>query len=307
MDIEQLKNFLILAKLLHFSKAAEEICLSQSSLSKQVDKLEQEFNVKFFDRTTRIVRLTPAGKEFCKYAMNIVDEVDKAKKQMREYTEMEQGSIILGSFPIISHLGLTSLIVDFHKAYPNIELKLREAESKTLLQLGKDREIDAAFIPIGNYTDDDCFFDFYPLIEDNLMLMTCKFHPLGNNHLISLSEASKEKFIFMTRNAFAHDICINACKRAGFEPKIVHESNNWDTISGLVGAGLGISLVTLQVANAISERHNTEFIRLKEKFNVTIALAIPKDVNTVRSVSAFKNFVFDWTKLAQTQRTAGLA
>lgn len=296
MDIEQLKNFLIVAKYQHFSKAAEEICLSQSSLSKQIEKLEKEFSVKFFDRTTRNVRLTPAGKEFCNYARNIISEVDRAQRQMREYMDMERGSIVLGLLPIISHLGLTSLIVAFQKAYPGIELKLREAESKTLVQWCKELEIDAAFIPLTNDIELDRLFDLYPLLEDNLILITCKFHPLANNCIISLIDASQEKFIFMPRNSIAHTICMDACIRAGFEPQIVHESSNWDTISGLVSAGMGVSLVTSSVAGSLPECHDIAHIRLKEKFNATIALIIRKDLNAVRCMRTFTNFTLDWIK-----------
>jgi LysR family transcriptional regulator, transcription activator of glutamate synthase operon len=294
MDIEQLRNFLVVAKRQHFSKAAEEICLSQSSLSKQIDRLEKEFNVKFFDRTTRNVRLTPVGKEFCTYARNIISEVDRTQRQMQEYTDMERGSIVLGSVPIISHLGLTSLIVAFQKAYPGIELRLREAESKTLVQQRQDLGIEAAFITLSPEADLNRLFDLYPLIEDELVLVTWRFHPLTNKRIISLSEASQEKYIFATRNSVAHDICSDACMKAGFDPLVVHESSYWDTISGLVSAGLGVSLVTSRVASSLSERYDIELIRLKEKINVTLALAILKDLNTVRCVRTFREFTLDW-------------
>lgn len=296
MDIEQLKNFLVTAKYEHFSKAAEEICLSQSSLSKQIEKLEDEFKVKFFDRTTRNVRLTAAGKEFCIYARNIINETEKAHRQMREYMDMERGSIVLGLLPIISHLGLSSLIVAFQKAYPGIELQLREAESKTLVQWGKALEIDAAFVPITDDAELPRLFDTYPLFEDKLILITCKFHPLANKHIISLSEAANEKFIFMPRNSIANNICTEACIKSGFKPQIVHESSYWDTISGLVSAGLGVSLVTSSVANSLPNRRDIERIRLKETFDTTIALIIRKDLSSVRCMHAFVNFTLEWVE-----------
>jgi len=146
MDIEHFRSFLALAKHQHFSNAADEIHLSQSSLSKQIEKLEKEFSVKLFNRTTRTVRLTPAGKEFLTHARNIVDEFDLTRRNMQEYSGMERGQIILGTIPIISYLGLTSLIASFQRTYPGIELKIKEAESKTLLQWRHDLKIDVAFI-----------------------------------------------------------------------------------------------------------------------------------------------------------------
>lgn len=89
---------------------------------------------------------------------------------------------------------------------------------------------------------------------------------------------------------------MDACIKSGFEPQIVHESSHWDTISGLVSAGLGVALVTSSVANSLPDRCDIEQIALREKFNATIALIIRKDLNAVRCMNTFTNFTLDWIK-----------
>lgn len=298
MNIEQLQYVVALAKHQHFSKAAEEVYLSQSSLSKQINKLEKELCVKLFDRTTRTVQLTMAGQSFLRHAKQILYEIEAAQQDIQEYTGIERGKIVLGTIPVISYFGLTSLITAFHKMYPGIELKIKEAESKTLLNLRRSREIDIAIITQKEDADFFNSFVLYPLVNDELVLVTEKFHPLSTKGgTIKLAAAADERYIFMTPNSWSYNLCSTACNTAGFEPKIVHESSYLDTTAGLISAGLGVSLLSLRVASILSERYPLELIRLENPPKITIALGIPPELRTVRCIRAFEKFALEWTSI----------
>ena len=297
MDFEQLENFLVVAKYQHFSKAAEEICLSQSSLSKQIDRLEKEFCVKFFTRTTRRVHLTAAGREFCQYARNILNERERTKQQMRKYTALEEGCIILGSSsPLTNLLNLPAFMIAFQREYPGIELQLRESGSKNLLEWSRNSAIDAAILPVMEKEVLVRKFDLYPLLTDKLVIIAGKNHPLRQKKCISLAEVAKEKFIFMDRNSFAHAICLAACQQAGFEPEVIHESGYLDTIAGLVEGGLGISLVNSRIAVDLAAYHAMEVLRLKDACDVEVALLIRKDLRHIECIKCFTAFLLNWQK-----------
>jgi LysR family hydrogen peroxide-inducible transcriptional activator len=118
MEIHQLSYVLAISKYSSFSVAAEHENISQPTLSQQIKKLEKELGVDLFIRNTHSVRLTNAGEEFIAYANRILSEMNKAQNAMLEFTHLNKGIINIGVLPIISFLGLTHMIADFHNIYP---------------------------------------------------------------------------------------------------------------------------------------------------------------------------------------------
>ncbi|WPC40245.1 LysR family transcriptional regulator [Clostridium sp. JS66] len=296
MNIDTLKYVLALAEYQSYSKAAEEMHISQSSLSKQISKLEGELGVKLFDRTTRHICLTVAGSEFLRHAAKILNDVDEAEKAMQEYCIIQRGELVIGTIPVICYFGLASLIVSFQKRYPGIKLKLKEAETKLLIQLRKNLKIDAAFVTFTDDTELNSTFELFPIITDHIVLVTPQFHPLAAYKSVDFKDIVSEKFVSMTNNSLATEIFINACKKAGFTPDIVYESDHIDMILGFVSSGLGVSLLTSQIAKKFIKGNNIKIVNLNEKINVTIALAIPKEKNLMPGIRAFKKYTLEWFK-----------
>lgn len=100
----------------------------------------------------------------------------------------------------------------------------------------------------------------------------------------------------MTNNSLATEIFINVCKKAGVTPDIVYESDHIDMILGFVSGGLGVSLLTSQIAKKFIKGNNIKIVNLNEKINVTIALAIPKEKNSAPGIRAFKKYTLEWFK-----------
>ena len=131
MEIHQLQYAVAVAKYKSFTQAANAINISQPSLSLQINKLEEELGIKIFERTTRTVRLTPAGTDFIKHALRILSEVEQAKQTVQEHLSTSRGYIKVGLFPVISHYQLTTTISQFQKNYPGIKLTLSNTSAKT--------------------------------------------------------------------------------------------------------------------------------------------------------------------------------
>lgn len=295
MEIHQLEYILAVEKYKSFSLAADEICLSQSTLSHSVRKLEEELGVKIFERTTRSVQPTPAGAQFLIFAKRILGEIKRARQVMLEYNNLERGNIVIGTIPNIGYLGLTGLIASFQKAYPGIHLEIRDGNSDELIKWLQTAEIDAALLTHIYNEQVERAIDFYPLMSDEVVLITHHAHPLAKKKKMDLSEASKEKFLSIKPRYGMRSLCEQACYEAGFEPNILYESSQVETICGLVAEGLGVALLTSRVVKFM-RRSGIAVIRLDKKIKRTTAIAIPRAPDLDSIVVAFRDFTLQWIK-----------
>lgn len=241
MEINQIKYFLSLAKFKHFTLAAEELCISQSSLSKQIKTLEQELGVTLFHRNTRNIKLTAFGEEFIKFSEKVIQEYNDMNLKLKEHLGNEQHKIIIGAVPVMNQYGITGLIASFQKNFPLIHIEFVQKKTKELISLLENGEIDLAFFLTDSIKKID--FQVYPVIYDELVLVTDENHPLVNRKSISFSEISEEKFVFFDAASGMHEISIDSCKQAGFTPNILYNCNQVDTMLELVSEGLGVALL----------------------------------------------------------------
>ena len=296
MNLEQLKYVMAIVKHQHLTNASYEVSISQSSLSKYLKKVEEELGgVQLFDRTTRNVKLTDAGQEFSKYASRIIAEYENMMSAMEEFTSLERGGLSVGTIPVYSSRGLISLFTSFQKKYPGIQLEIKEKLTNELIDLLKKSELDIAIIALPFDMDPLNTFTTYPMIEDEVVLITHKSHPFAKRRSINLSEAADQNFIFINHASTLYQICIDACKEAGFTPKITYESSQIDIVAGLVEEGLGVSLITLREAES-SIQSNIAIVRLETTIKHTTALAIRSRLNHSNAMKAFVKHSLEWSE-----------
>ncbi|MCF2132246.1 LysR family transcriptional regulator [Strepomyces sp. STD 3.1] len=292
MEIHQLQYVVEVAKHQHFTRAAEEVCVSQSTLSQQITKLESELQVKLFDRTTRVVRLTSAGHEFIIYAKRILSEVERARQCMQEYVGLSRGTIKIGAINSIGDTNIPSLIVSFQKIYPGLNLSIVEEGSYKLLEMLETSEIDLAILtpPLDRNINE--VVDIYSLIDDEIVLITAKDHPLANKEKLDLADAVNEKFIFPSRNHSAFNVVLEACRDAGFEPEIVCESSHLYARFSLVSQGMGVALVSSKVVNS-NIMNSISVVRLTKTIKKPTVVALLKHPYHSPPVIAFRDFVIN--------------
>jgi DNA-binding transcriptional LysR family regulator len=292
MDIYQLEYALAVAHYQHFSHAADEICVSQSTLSHQINKLEEELGVRLFKRTTRTVYLTAAGEEFIAYATRIMSEIKQAKQAMRQHAMAERGQIIIGAIPTIGLLKLTTALAEFQRSYPNLQMDIQEDFSGRLLEMLLASEIDVGLLtpPSGSLLCNNICY--YPLISDELVLTVHRNHPLSTEKIIHLNAARNEKHIIMKPNNGLRTIVLDACRNAGFEPNIVYQSRQVETVLGLVSEGLGVALMTSRVANYLKQPAYA-IVRLHDAPKRVTALAILRHERHSPAVKVFQSFMIE--------------
>jgi DNA-binding transcriptional LysR family regulator len=261
MELRDIKSFIEVANHRSFTKAAEHSYLSQPSLSKAVKKLEEELHVKLFDRSTRRLLMTDAGRIVYRQGQQVLASLNELPTLLEELIDVAAGEIKVGIPPLIGTLFFPHIARTFHEQYPNVKLKLFEHGAKLIEQLVEESQIDVGLIVL---PVDKSVFNIYPFINDEFVLYINHTHPLAKRASVNLSELKDEKFIIFTKDFALHDYFINACKEAGFTPSISYESSQWDLILELVASKLGITLLP----KSIFEKQNNPTIK-------TIALQTP--------------------------------
>lgn len=241
MELRQLQYVIQIAKEKNFSRAAEKLHIAQPSLSQQLSKLEKEIGVLLFRRTTNSVETTHAGAVFVEKAQGILDNVEQLKQELDDLAHMRKGKLVVGSLSITGSHVLPIVLPIFGKRYPEIEVVLVEDTPSKLEQLTASGQTDLSLLALPLHEPS---LEWVPIIEEEIMLAVPPDHPLAQRtDTIKLEELQSEPFIVLKKGQGFRQIVLETCENAGFEPRIVFESTNIETVQSLVAAGMGITFV----------------------------------------------------------------
>ncbi len=296
MEMHQLEYVLAVAKFNNFTRAAEEIKISQSSLSQQINKLESELGTSLFVRTTRSVQLTPAGTEFIAHAQRIMSEVNEARRSIEEYVSIVKGDLTIGTIAVIGNYNLPNLIKSFQDNFPGIKMNIVEEQCEELLSMLHSSKIDAAFTQI---TKPYPQFQFYPLIHDRMVVVVSNRHPLAHRVSVDIKELKNEKFILTPTTSGHYYDFRNACHEAGFEPKVVLSCAIVKTMLSFVREEIGITVLSNKVALAEKDP-SMKVIGLTPTIPRRISLATRNSDDISPPLKMFLKFTTQWL---ETQRS----
>ncbi|MGG7143164.1 LysR family transcriptional regulator [Clostridium nigeriense] len=287
ITIEQIQYFLAIKKYNGFSPAANELCISQSSLSKQIKALEHELDTTLFDRSSRITKLTSAGEEFYIYAEKFWKDYNNIIQSMKKHSQSTKTILRLGTIAVLTQYRLTSAIASFKNKYPNIEINIFEDENDAILSMLSKGEIDIAIARDFNISRE--LFNVITLAKDELVVVTSNNHHFNKKKYISFSDLKNEKFIVCSKSG-VYDICVKECSKLGFTPNVIHNISKIETILGLVSEGLGITLMVNNVLKTFSNS-NISVHPLKIPINSDLALVTNIKSSTNKDLDIFKKFI----------------
>ena len=195
INIQSLKYFEVLARYEHFTNAANELFISQSTLSKAILALEADLGVELFEKQGRNVRLTRAGKLLRDYVSTGMDIFQSGLEQIQRISDPHRGKILIGSTFMLSSDFIPNTISDFMKNNPEIYISIEHGSNKQILQQLDDGDLD---LGICSYTFDKEDYDLFEsefLYEDELCLAVPGTHRLANRESITLDEIKDEIFV----------------------------------------------------------------------------------------------------------------
>jgi len=287
MQIKQAQYFLAVTKAGSFSVAADELYISQSSLSKQIIALEKELDLILFDRSKRKVALTEAGKIFHKHALHLSKIQTALLADLGEYKKLIP-ALSIAAIPVIAQYGIAADIARFKAAYPNIALNLDEREAATVLPALNKREYDLALVR--DYGVDLNHYSALEIVRDKLMVAVSKAHRLADRKSLSLAELADENFIMFNKGTLLYDLAVNACRAAGFEPRVFYATLRGASIIGLVAANSGVALMMEKVLDYY-HRADVVVIPLATPVESKIIIAYPKKRKLSKSAKLFIEFM----------------
>ncbi|HCI78391.1 MAG TPA: LysR family transcriptional regulator [Ktedonobacter sp.] len=251
MEIRHLRYFVAVAEELHFGRAALKLHIAQPPLSMQIRQLENELGVSLFHRTSHQVLLTEAGKAFLDETRAILAQLEEACRTTQRIGRGEVGYLRLGFIDSAVYEVLPVLLQQYRTRYPEVEMMLRQMSSKEQIDALCHNQLDLGILrpPLPDES-----LEAFTIRQEPFVVVLPLSHPLAQQKDISLSELKEEPFILFTQQIktdFVEQVR-RLCQQAGFEPQVVQDVQEMQTLIGLVSAGFGVSLVVASTHNLLS-------------------------------------------------------
>jgi LysR family transcriptional regulator, hydrogen peroxide-inducible genes activator len=245
MEIHQLTYFVAVAETGSFSRAAERCNIAQPSLSQQIQKLEQELGEPLFDRLTRRVVLTDAGRNLLPRAVSILAELQDIKHAMKQESDVSHGTLNVGFIPTIAPFVLPKVIKRFSHDFPQSRLAVHEDFTEALIRDLVDGKLDVGITstPIHNR-----LIRTEELLSEPLLVASSKTNDIITRAEIHVKELDDFPFIALSEMHCLGEQVQSFCYQQHLEMKIVCQTTQLSTVQNCVATGLGVSLVPKALA-----------------------------------------------------------
>jgi DNA-binding transcriptional LysR family regulator len=246
MELRQLQHFIAVAEELNFTRAADRVHIVQSALSSSIRGLEDELRARLFVRSTRQVRLTPAGRAFLEKAREALRVIDVGRETVADIAGLRRGCLSIGTVHSLpAFLDLPSLISRYHAIAPGIEVRLRQGDAAGLMERLRSGRLDLAFLPLLEAPDD--IVTGIIACED-LVVATPPNHPLAGRCGVELRELVPYSFVDFEIGWGTRPLIDRAFGQADLQRQTDFDVTDLETIVDLVGQGLGIALLPETIA-----------------------------------------------------------
>jgi len=240
MEIHQLRYFVAVAEEGSFSRAAAREHVAQPSLSQQIQKLEAEMDQRLFDRLSRSVVVTEAGKCLLEYARRILVEIAEARRCLDDLKRDIAGRLTIGAIPTMAPYVLPKLIRKFQARYPQVDLEILEDTTESLALRLEDGTLDIALMSTCQQSP---ALEPHPLGKEVLLVLLSNQHRLAKKKKITWSDLTGEKFLLLHE---VHCLSAQVCRLLAthnLRPELALRGAQLTTIAQMVATGMGVSLV----------------------------------------------------------------
>lgn len=285
MELRQLEYFQVVSRLKSVTKAANQLCVAQPSVTVAIKKLEEELGVQLLDRTFRQIVLTAEGQVFSQRVDAILNSVQDLFAEMSDYRLLNKGCIKIGITPIIGAVIFPYIFEKFYKIYPNLETIFIEEGSLAIRSLLERGEVDVGILITSNISP---HFETVSITTGQILVCLPQNHPLGKLTHIPFNDLRDYPFILFKEDTYSRQMILEECSKHDFIPNIVFSSRQIETIAGLVEQGVGISFLP----DAIVKKHSDILSRpLSSPLYIQAGLAWNKERYLSSASKAFINFV----------------
>jgi DNA-binding transcriptional LysR family regulator len=261
LNVSRLRVFREVAEHGSFSAAAEAMSYTQSAVSQQIATLEGEVGMTLLERLPRGVRLTQAGRTLMAHTEGILARLQAAEAELLELKGLRGGQLRMASFPTAGATLMPVAIAAFRRAHPQVELTLSEGEPEEIAPRLHAGELDLALLfefadagdPLGEALTRGEGLTRVELLEDPLYLALPRRHGLARAAEVRLEDLHGEAWVQTARASPCAMHVVRCCHAAGFEPNVAFESDDYQTVQGLVASGVGVALIPELALSVVRE------------------------------------------------------
>jgi DNA-binding transcriptional LysR family regulator len=245
IEVRRLRVLRALADHGTVTAAAEVLHLTPSAVSQQLAALESEVGQELLERRGRRVAITSAGRLLLEHTDTILTEVERAEDAMRLHANGANGEVRIVAFATAITLLVAPALLRLHETNPGLDLVVRDAEGHQGITylLDGDADLAIAVEHRGSPRPDDRRLARIPLYAEPFVAVLPPTHPAADQDTIELAMLANDDWVMTAPGNPIRDVVVLACEQAGFQPRIVHQSDDFRAVAALVAAGAGVSLV----------------------------------------------------------------
>ena len=265
-NIQKYMSFVKTVEYGSFTRAAEILSYSQSSISRMIADLEKEWNVTLLERSVGGVKLTSDGTKLLPYAKNVVAEYEKLQMEVDELNGLQSGLIRIGTFSSVATHWLPNIIKAFQKDYPNIDYELLLGDYTEIEEWIAEGRVDCGFLRLPTKNDFETVF----LEQDRLLAIIPENHPLKDYEKFPVKALCDEPFMLLEKGAKAE--ISEIFEMNGLTPNV--KFTTWDdyAVMSMVESGLGISILPELILKRIPYRIVTKELNVPAYREIGLAL-----------------------------------
>ncbi|MBT2473272.1 LysR family transcriptional regulator [Microbacterium sp. ISL-103] len=291
MNLEQLRGFVEVARLGHFTRASEHLHLAQPSLSRQISTLERELGAELFHRARGHIGLTAAGEALLPRAQRMLAESDAIREEMAELAGLRRGRVRLGAPPTLCISLVAEAISTFHAAHPGVDLHLTESGSRLLVDQLAVGAVDIALITESEGPPPSGFsLTRMPLLTEELVVVSAASEPpVSTMPSMSLAHLATLPLIALDETYELRATTDAAFRAAGLTPTFVLEGAEMDALLRFVERGVGVAVVPAMV---LLDQPALRSVRISHPMMTrTVSLAHRADVTPAIAVAAMRHVI----------------
>lgn len=288
MELQPLRYFLTVARTGSFVRAADQLGISQPSLSQQIQKLERELGVSLFDRLGRTLKLTAYGESLVASSERILREVEAAQTSIACLKSEDSGQLKVGVIPTVLPYAMVKPLAAFQQKFPRVELTLVEAMTDVLIEGLRRGELDIAILALPiRHNEIVCS----ELFREPLLAAVPPNHELAAKDKILLQSLGLEKMLLLREGHCLRNDVLTACTKARAQFHQVFESDHLESLLRMVAEGYGISLIPQRASTG---RTDCRFLPFEPHSVRRIGYALAKGHQSLPVRKILQRFLKEW-------------
>lgn len=284
MELRQLEYFQMASRLKNITRAAERLRVSQPNITVAIKKLEAELGIQLFDRSQKQLSLTPEGTVFLNRIELALRNIQDAVLEVNDYKQLQKGTIKIGIPSMIGAYLFPKIFSSFQHYYSHLDIYLYEEGSIAIREQLERDELDFGIVIISDASHN---LQLLPMATCQLMACLPPNSPLSEKESISIEDLKDANLIMLKEGSYLRNIVLTQCKAHNIEPNIILESNQIETIKGLISKDVGVSFL---IDFIVKDTQDFIIRPLNEPIFVDVGLAWKKDRYISRAAQSFIDF-----------------